>query len=245
MDTSLFSTAAESFEYVYYQESLESLIQVMSPSLPASVGLRLLHNLAAVLQAKCKFEDAAALYDAVLRGLNSPSSDYAYDSACAINNLAQIHATRCDYVNAEKLSKLSLQILESASEPDVELLALIQSNIGRVLQEQCKYEEAEIFHLKSIANLNSLKEPSVHSYIVQNNRGMFFQKSGNFVDALNCYNAALDSIETGNQYYPIILSNIGTITELGGNTAAAAEYYNCWKSEVGEKTNIRLKRTRA
>lgn len=177
------------------------------------------------MQTQCKFEDAAALYDAVLRGLSSSARDHAYDAACVFNNLAQIHSSRCDYVTAEKLSKLSLQILESAIEPDVELLALLQSNIGAVLQEQCKYEEAETFHSKAMANLKSLDEPSVHSYIVQNNMGLFFQKTGNYVDALHYYNAALGSIDTGNRYYPIILNNIGTIAELGGNTAAAGQVY--------------------
>lgn len=97
---------------------------------------------------------------------------------------------------------------------------LMQRRLAMVLRQSSKHYEAEQYQA-ALDRLNVLQGPAAQDLSALNLRGAILTKMGRYQEALDLFNAIL---ETDSTYFPAAF-NLGEVQFLSGNTAGALETF--------------------
>jgi tetratricopeptide (TPR) repeat protein len=207
-----------------------STIQYHDPMLPDT--LTSINNLALVLQAQGKYEEAEKLNRRALEGREKELGVHHLNTLTSINNLASVLQDQGKYEEAEKLNRRALEGYEK--ELGVHHLNTLTSvsNLAVVLRYQGKYEEAEKLNRRALEGME--KELGVrhpNTLMSVNNLALLLQYQGKYKEAEKLNRRALEGREKELGVY-----HLNTLTSIN-NLASVLQDQR--KYEEAEKLNRR------
>ena len=117
-----------------------------------------LNNLAAILRAEKKYDEARNLYARVLAIRERTAGPSSPEAALALNNLAVLHDAQDQFEPAEAYYLRALDIREKLQPEGLETAATLQA-LAAVYMAQRKYDRAEPLLVRALAIRGKLLEP--------------------------------------------------------------------------------------
>jgi tetratricopeptide (TPR) repeat protein len=190
----------------------------------------ILNNLAVVLAAEAKYEEAEPLYKQALEidekalGRENPTV------ATYLNNLALLYYSQGKYAEAEPLYKRALAIDEKLLGPSHPDVAAALGNLGLLYSSQGKYAEAEPLYKRALAIDEKTLGPEHPTVAIRlNTLAELYRVQGKYAEAEPLYKRALaiDEKALGPEHPTVAtrLNNLAVLYSSQGNYAEAEPLY--------------------